>query len=288
MKEIFLDALIDSAKTAPLLFAIYFIIEALEYKFGGKIRSKIAAAGNLGPLIGTLFGLLPQCGFSVVGAALYTQRLISIGTLIAILLATSDEAIPIILSRPDSLPVLLPLLISKIIIALIGGYGVDLIFRKMRLAPDSCGHDHEHGEQLGCCDHDIAGGRRRRDIVLHPLRHTLTVLSFVFITTFALGLAIHSVGMGKIALLQGSIFQPVIAALVGLIPNCAASVAITQAFIAGGIGFGSTVAGLATSGGLGILVLFKENRSFKDFLRVVFVLFIIGVLSGIIIQAVWG
>lgn len=290
MFALFLDALIDSAKMVPLLLVVYVAIEALEYRWGGKIRERIAGAGWYGPLLGTAFGLLPQCGFSVVGAALYAQGLVSIGTLLAIFLATSDEAIPVILAQPESIPVLVPLLLGKIVIALVGGYGVDLLLASRRFAPRLCGHDHVHGEQFGCCHHDVAGGRRKRDLLLHPLRHTATVFLFVFVTSLVLGLTISSVGEENVGrfLLKGSFLQPAVVALVGLIPNCAASVVITQTFLDGGIGFGAAMAGLATSGGLGLLVLFRESRCWSDILRVIGFLYAISVVAGLAIQSVWG
>ncbi len=289
MGEVLEHALMETLRMLPLLFAIYFAIELLEYRYGGAVRKKIVAAHRFGPLFGTAFGLLPQCGFSVVGAALYSQRLVTLGTLIAIFLATSDEAIPVIMSQPASMPIVLPLVLGKIVIALAGGYGVDLVFRGHRYAHESCGHDHTCGEQPGCCSHDVAGGRRRRDLILHPLRHTLTVFIFVFATTFALGLVLHHVGEDNIGrfFLKGSPAQPALVALVGLIPNCAASVVITQAFLKGAIGFGAAMAGLSTGAGLGLLVLIRENKSIADILRVFVVLYAVGVAAGMLIQTIW-
>lgn len=289
MSGIFIDALIDSAKMLPWLFVIYVAIELMEYRYGGLVRAKIAHANWFGPLLGALFGLLPQCGFSVVGAALYCQGLVSIGTLMAIFLATSDEAIPIIISQPASMQALVPLLICKVVVALIAGYCIDILFGNKRFVKEPCGHDHCHGEQKGCCSHDVAGGLKKRDLIFHPLRHTVTVFIFVFITSLALGMIIDHIGEESIGqfLLKGSLIQPFVTALIGLIPNCAASVIITQTFIEGGIGFGAAIAGLCTSGGLGLLVLFRESRKFSDVLRVIGILYVVSVVTGIIIQITW-
>ncbi|MFA6309345.1 MAG: putative manganese transporter [Clostridia bacterium] len=291
MTEVFFDALIDTAKMIPLLLIIYVGIEFVELKFGKSIRNKIKKTGKAGPLIGAAFGCVPQCGFSVISSALYTQRLITLGTLMAVFISTSDEAIPIILARPDKLGVILPIILIKIVLALIAGYAIDLFFkRKMERLSEETPHTHEITEK-GCCGHECATEDKVniKELVVHPLIHTAKVFLFIFITSLLLNYIIFRVGPENLNnfLLGHSIFQPVFAALFGLIPNCAASVVITQMFLSGGLSFGSVIAGLSSSAGLGLLVLFKENK-IKDSLRITGILLSVSIAAGIIIQIVYG
>lgn len=301
MWEIFLDALIDSAKMLPLLFIIYAGIELLEYKFGNKIKKSVQKAGTAGPLLGAAAGSLPQCGFSVITTALYSQRLVTIGTLLAVYLATSDEAIPVILSQPEKAGILLPLILTKIFIAIFAGYLLDLFFRKhnkktlAHIDSYSSGHDnpeHHHEEidnETACCGHHASAIAKKfpvKEIFLHPVIHTIKVFVFIFIVSFLINLVFFFLGEDILAkiLLSGTIFQPIIAALVGLIPNCASSVAITELYLQGAISYGSVIAGLSASGGLGLLVLFKEEKNKAEIWKIVALLFAISALSGIIIQ----
>lgn len=285
----------------PLLLIIYIGIELVEYKFGNKIREKVQKAGAAGPLIGAVAGSFPQCGFSVIAAALYTQRLATIGTLLAVYLSTSDEAIPVILSQPDKAYIILPLIFTKIFIALIAGYVIDFIFRRINkktlahIEAYAGGRDvkeHNHKsviDEQACCGHSISSIAKKfnpREIFLHPIIHTAKIFLFIFIISFAINLAIFRMGEDTFSrlFLSHSFFQPFIAALVGLIPNCAASVAITQLYLKGLISYGSVIAGLCASGGLGLLVLFREEKNKKNVFMVVSLLFGISVLAGLVIQ----
>ena len=205
-------ALVDSVKMVPLLFAkIYVAIEALEIKFGNRMGAAMAKAGKAGPVIGAVAGIIPQCGVSVVGTALYTQRLVTIGTLFAVYLATSDEAIPVILSQPDAAGLLVPLIATKLVIAIVVGYALDIAFRKRNRRVLEHGHDYAHGsdspehhhetafEEKGCCGHEPAGEHQSftaRGLLLHPLVHTLKVWVFIFLTSFVLALAFQLVRPG--------------------------------------------------------------------------------------------
>jgi len=299
--NIFLEALTDSAKMIPLLLIIYVGIELVEYKYANKIREAVQKAGAAGPAVGALTGSFPQCGISVVASALYTQRLATIGTLLAVYLSTSDEAIPVILSQPESTKIIVPLIITKIIIALIGGYAVDFAFRKSNketlahikayaAGSDSKHHNHEKIlEEKACCGHSASPSSvefNPREIILHPIIHTAKVFIFIFIVSFAINFAIVQMGEEAFAklFLEDSIFQPFLVALFGLIPNCASSVAITTLYLKGAITYGSVIAGLCTSGGLGLLVLFKEEKDKKHVLRILLLLFGISVSAGYIIQ----
>ncbi len=305
MAEVFLDALIDTAKMVPFLLVIYAVIEYVEFKFGSQIRSKVQQAGRAGPALGAAFGSIPQCGFSVISTALYTRRLITVGTLLAVYLSTSDEAIPVILAQPGKIAVIWPLLAVKIAVALTAGYTIDLILNRLekpaseseicaastdpggRGQPEDC----EELEEKGCCGHYCGSEKPEiREMIVHPIIHTLKVFGFLLVVSVVLNWWIFKVGeenLGRL-FLGNSLFQPVITALIGLVPNCAVSVAITQVFLKGGISFGSAVAGLCASAGLGMLILIKENRNFKDTLRVIGLLFGISALVGITIQHFYG
>ncbi len=301
LSDIFLEALTDSAKMIPLLFIIFIGIELIEYKYANSIREAVQKAGVLGPAIGAVTGSIPQCGISVVASALYTQRLITIGTLLAVFLSTSDEAIPVILSQPEKAKIIVPLILIKIIVAVISGYAIDFAFRnsnKETLAHIKAyaeGHDNEHHdheiilEEKACCGHSSSPSSTKfnpKEIILHPIIHTFKVFIFIFIVSFAINVGIAQMGdetFEKIFLMH-SVFQPFLVALFGLIPNCAASVAITMLYLKGVISYGSVISGLCASGGLGILVLFKEEHNKKDVLMILFLLFGISVLAGYVIQ----
>lgn len=302
MYDVFFDALLDTVKLIPQLLIVYVGIELIKYKFSEVIRDKIKTAGKAGPLIGAGFGIVPH-GFSAFFTALYTQRLISIGTLLAVYISTSDEAVPVILAHPNKMELIFPLLAVKLIIAIAAGYSIDLIFRKSKepaaenevcaATTEDCGEvsgeADSHGRhrlilEEGCCGHTLAKPNSWQ-LLVHPIVHTGKVAAFIFAVSLVLNLLMFRVGTSISNIMMGhTIFQPVIAGLVGLIPNCAASVAITEVFLKGGISFGAVVAGLSSSTGMGMLVLFKENRSLSDTFKIIGLLYGISVVSGIVIQ----
>jgi hypothetical protein len=299
--DIFLDALTDSAKMIPFLFIILFGVELVEYKYANNIREAVQKAGVFGPAIGAVTGSFPQCGISVIASALYTQRLITIGTLLAVFLSTSDEAIPVILSQPEKAKIIVPLVITKIIIALIGGYAVDFAFRKSNketlahIKAYAEGYDNEHHnhetilEEKACCGHSTSPSSiefNPKEIIIHPIIHTVKVFIFIFSVSFAINYVIAQMGEETLEkmFLMHSIFQPFLVALFGLIPNCASSVAITMLYLKGVITYGSVIAGLCASGGIGLLVLFKEEKNKKDVFMILLLLFGISVLAGYIVQ----
>lgn len=312
------EALIDSLKMAPFLLLTYIAIELAEYKYGEAMRARIKASGNAGPAVGAVMGAVPQCGFSVISSCLYSERAITLGTLLAVYLSTSDEAVPVILSRPGSAGLVFPLLLTKIIVGLVAGYVVDIVLtwtqragannRISMGAEVSAGRDESPFTMLsmasapaagssvdliekGCCCHTVAPARPGfQELVVHPLKHTAKVLFFILITSAVINVAIYKIGDRNLArlFLAHSLWQPVIAAFVGLIPNCAASVAITQAYLRGVLSFGSAIAGLSAGAGLGILVLLKENRDARDTFKVIGLLLGISMVAGIIIQSLVG
>jgi hypothetical protein len=287
MNELLIDALVDSAKMIPFLLVIYFVVEWFERKFENTIEHRLEKTAKAGPVLGALFGCVPQCGFSVVAASLYSRRIITTGTLLAVILSTSDEAIPVLLSQPDQIGSVIALLTAKLLIGIVAGVLIDLLLRKRGpTAPISEIAPHE----TGCCKHHLSGPVSRWQMLKHPLIHTAKIFMFIFAITFGLNGLMAWVGeenLGNI-LLRHSLLQPLLAALVGLIPNCAASVAIAGLFLKGGLSFGSTVAGLCCSGGLGLLVLARENRDLKDTLRIIALLVLISTVSGLLIQFFYG
>lgn len=302
MYEIFYDALVDSANTIPFLLIIYIAIELIEYKFGDRIKTTVQKAGSSGPFFGALSGSFPQCGFSVIATALYTQRLATIGTLLAVYLSTSDEAIPIILSQPEKAHIVIPIILTKIIIAIIAGYSIDWFMRKSQKktlkhidnyakgVDDEKHHHEEKTNKKACCGHDLDHKTKKlsiKEIFFHPLIHTLKIFGFIFIATAILNSIIFMVGQDNIenALASVKILQPVFTAIIGLIPNCAASVVITELYLKGAITYGAVISGLCASGGLGLLILTKEEKNKNNVLMIISLLLLISIIAGLVIQA---
>jgi hypothetical protein len=276
-----------------LLAAVYFIVAFLEYRYCHRMGHWMSSLGNFGPLLGALMGCIPQCGFSVLASALYVKRLVSVGTLLAVFISTSDEAVPVLLSMPGKAGMVGALIGIKVVIAVIAGVSVDFVLKRFRPvakeeAPSpvvSCADiDNAHA---GCCSHGVSGaGSRVRSLFLHPLLHTVKIFFFLFVLSFLINVIVGRIGEGHIGslLLNGTIFQPMIASLIGFIPNCFASVLLAQFYAKGILSFGALVAGLSAGAGLGVLVLAKENKSTKDTLMIIAMLLAVSVFSGIMIQ----
>lgn len=292
------DALTDSVHMLPFLFVIFLVIEFMEYFFAHKMTSIIKNSNKTGPFIGSLLASLPQCGFSVVASTLYSKKLIAAGTLIAVFLSTSDEAIPVILAEPGNAHIVVKLLAVKILIAVLAGYLINFIIEKTQKNPvgvlcqeeaneDEDEDEEEEMSEEGCHRHHLHKNPDKKELLIHPLMHTASVFIFVFIVTLAINYLVMLAGgeenLGKY-FLGNTIFQPVITACFGLIPNCAASVAITMMYLKGAIGFGSVISGLCSSAGLGMLVLLRKNNDIKDSLRIIGLLLLISIISGITIQ----
>lgn len=274
---IFLDTLTDALKMLPFLFAAFCLMELLEHHAGEKLSRFFARAGKAGPAVGAVLGCVPQCGFSVLSANLYAGGVITLGTLCAVFLSTSDEAVLLLAATPSAAPDILKLLLAKVLIGVAAGYLVDFLFRKKTDSAlqlkDLC--DHEH---CGCHEH---GG------VLRPaLLHTAKMFGFVFLITLVLNFLVEFLGHERLEtlLLHDSVFQPFLTALFGLIPNCAASVLLTQLYLEGALQFGAVVAGLCTGAGAGLLVLFRENRNPKDNLKILGILYVAAVVPGVVLQ----
>ena len=285
MSHAIYHATIDTLKMLPLLFLSYVFIEIIE-KFATPKLSTRAFSGRLAPIVGAGVGVIPQCGLSVVATNLFSKKHIALGTLMAVYISTSDEALPILLSNPQAITKILPLLGIKFVLAITVGYVVNLFVRKRQLqeADGTIGG-------VGCHHHEISGDAPKhalKSYVLHPLMHTATVFVFLWVVNIVFAVLVHFVGEEKIArtLSEVGVFAPAIAGLVGLIPNCAASVIITQMYSLGQIALGSAVAGLSVSAGLGIAVLFKQNKSVKQNLLVIGLLYAVSVAVGTLIEII--
>ena len=268
-------AFIDCLRMLPFLFAAFLLIEALEHYSGRLITKVMQKIGRAGPIVGAAVGCVPQCGFSVMAANLYAGGVISVGTLLAVFLATSDEAV---LGNPGRAGEVGMLLGAKVLIAVIGGYAADLFLKERLSSEKSCGNLCDH---CGC--HEAHAG-----ILMPAWRHTFRLFAYLFIFTWILNLVIEVFGIEGLsrALLGDSVFQPVIAALIGLIPNCGASVILTQLYLSGAISFASVVAGLCTGAGAGLIVLFKVNRNRIENIKIMIVLYFMAVVAGLLLQFV--
>lgn len=275
------DAIMDSIKLLPFLFIVFLVIEVLEYYYADKINTALKNTGKYGVLIGAVSAIFPQCGFSVIASGLYAGRIITIGTLIAVYLATSDETIPILLATPEKAHLIIPIVGIKLFIAILMGYFVDFVLKnctaKKKEAPKEIIEE-------GCCKHDIEHGSKR-ELIIHPIMHTINIFGFILVITLVLNYVLSHFELNSIW--GGRFIQPVIAAFVGLIPNCAISIGLTMMLIKGTISFGALMSGLLSNAGLGLLVLLKNN-DFKDTLRVIFILLMISIVSGVAINFFTG
>ena len=281
--DIFLDALKDTLLMIPFLFGVYILIEYMEHASSNKIEKAFRKMGPFGPLGGAVAGSIPQCGISAAAANLYSGKVISLGTIIAVFIATSDEAIPMMIANPGKISVLWKLIVIKIAVAVAAGIIVDIIYKlcAKNKSVNEEDHFHELCENCGCDEHGI---------LYSALKHTVNIALFVFLITLVLNAAISFVGEDIIAglMMSDNFFQPFISALVGFIPNCASSVIITQLYLEDGIlSFGSAIAGLCTTTGLGLIVLFKTNKKhIKQNLLICGILYVVAVITGIVINAI--
>lgn len=283
MLEIIEETLIDAIKLLPFLFITYLIMEYIEHKMGKKTKNTIKKSGKLGPVIGSILGIFPQCGFSVSATNLYAGRVITLGTLIAVYLSTSDEMLPIFISEAVSPIIILKILGIKLIIGMIAGSLIDLIvniFKKNKQEKQNEEIGHMCEEEHCHCDEN--------GVFKSALKHTLNIFLFIVLITFIINIIVYFVGEETIAswILNKPIIGPMITSLIGLIPNCAASVIITNMYLENVISLGSMIAGLLTGAGVGIAVLFKTNKDhrLKENIGIVVLLYIIGVISGILIE----
>lgn len=279
MLEVIEETLLDSIKLIPFLFIAYLIMEYIEHKTSQKSRETIKKSGKFGPLIGSFLGIFPQCGFSVVATNFYAGRVITLGTLISVYLTTSDEMIPIMISEAVPLWTILKILFVKLLIGIVAGFVIDFVLRLINKNKkmeeenivDLCEHDHCHCE---------------KGILKSSIHHTLSIFVFILIVTFIINIAIYFIGEENISniLLNKPILGPIVSSLIGLIPNCASSVIITNMYLKNVINVGTMIAGLLVNAGVGLVVLFKTNKKIKDNIAIICLLYIVGVISGIVLE----
>ena len=280
MIEILQDTLLDAIKLIPFLFITYLIMEYIEHKTNQKVKNKIKRAGKYGPIIGGIVGIFPQCGFSVSATNLYAARVITLGTLISVYLTTSDEMLPILISESIPLSIIFTILGIKLFIGIISGIIIDFVLTNIinkkqenEKIEEICRHEHCHCEE---------------GILISSFKHTVNIFIYVTITTLIINCIIHLIGEENIINFIGNniIFGPIISGLIGLIPNCASSVIITELYIKNIISMPILISGLLVNSGVGILVLFRTNNNLKQNIKIISLLYIIGVISGLILEII--
>lgn len=273
MEEVILDTLIDSIKMLPFLFIAFLLIELFEHKFSEKNKKRLVKSNKFGPVMGSVLGIIPQCGFSVMATNLYATRIITLGTLIAVYLSTSDEMIPILLAEKAPVTLLLKIVAIKLLIGMTFGIIIDLFIKKK---PDEDYHICED-EHCNCDDEHF---------IKSAIKHTLSIFIFILLCTFVINLIMEYGGSNFLnkLLLKNNIFAPFLTSLIGLIPNCAASVILTQVYLEKAITFAAFVSGLLTSAGVGLLVLFRTNTNKKENIQILLMVYLIGSIFGLILE----
>ena len=270
MLDCFIDGLIDTLKVFPFLLVSFYIIEILEHKINSNKR--LESSGKYGPVLGSLLGIIPQCGIASIATNLYVTGIITLGTLISVFLSTSDEMIPILLSEKVSIKLILIILGIKLVVGLVSGLLIDLVYpRKIKSHYEICEEEHCH-----CDDHKF----------ISAFKHTINISFFILVINVLLNM-VFNYGLNDYLsslLLKDSIFSPIITSLIGLIPNCASSIVITKLYLASSISFGSMIAGLLTNSGIALVVLFKTNRNLKENINIILLTYFIGTVIGIIIN----
>ena len=279
MKDCLIDGLIDTLKLLPYLLITFLVLELIEHKFSNKNQKILSNNKKYGPVIGGILGALPQCGFSSMASNLFSARVITMGTLIAIFLSTSDEMLPIMLSEKVDIMILIRIVAFKVIVGIIIGFIIDLIYRKREelknnIIKDVCEHEHCECEKHG--------------IIISSLIHTLKIGLFILIANLLINIIIYKIGEDNVSnlLLHKNILTYFLSSLIGLIPNCAGSVIITELYLSKLISIGTLLAGLLTGSGLGILLLFKTNNNLKENISIATTIYFVGVIIGITIDLI--
>lgn len=278
--EVLQDTAIDTIKLLPFLFITYLIMEYIEHKTSNKVKDVIKKSGKFGPLLGAIVGVFPQCGFSVSATNLYAGRVITLGTLISVYLATSDEMLPILLTEAVPAGTIFTILGIKLVLGIVAGFIIDFVIRMFR--KEKVEEQEEKIEEI--CEHEHC--HCEEGIVTSAVKHTLNITIFIFFITLVLNAIIAYIGEDTIAhfISKNVILGPIVAGLIGLIPNCASSVILTELFISNVISMPVLISGVAVNAGVGLLILFKTNKNAKENLKIVGLLYIIGVLAGIILE----
>lgn len=297
--DVIADALLEGCKDTleivPFLLVTYLAMEALEHVAAQRTQAAVARAGKAGPILGALLGAIPQCGFSAMGATLFSARVVSMGTLFAVILSTSDEMLPVFLAGGAAPAQIAAVVGAKVFVGMVVGLTVDAVMRLTARDGDGhahihelCEFDHCHCDDCNAADASAADKNSRQSIWLSigrsALRHTVQVALFVLVITLALEVAVDLMGEGAPASIAGNhpLQATLVCALVGLIPNCGASVALSELYIEGTIGFGPAFAGLLVSGGVGLLVLYRTNHHLKQNIAITCALWVVGVVCGLV------
>ena len=290
MFDVILDTLKDFGIVLPFLFLSYLFMEWLESRAGAGSRRLLSGAGRLSPVVGGLLGAIPQCGFSAAAAGLYAGRVLSLGTLYAVFLSTSDEMLPILISERAEPLLILKILLTKVVCGVVLGLLTDLVLapflRRKETVPEPAapenGEDPSEPCPCGCAD--CSGKRGWKQILRSALLHTLKIAAYLLLIVFALNTVVHFVGEERLSdlLTAVPVLPQAVASLVGLIPNCAASVTVTELFLKGGLSAGSMLAGLLSGAGIGTLILYRVNRPIRQNVAIVAVLWAMGFLVGLL------
>ena len=278
MKEIIIDTLLDTLKLLPFLLFAFILIELIEHKLTNKSKKIITKNQKYGPIIGALLGVIPQCGFSVMATNLYITKIIPLGTLISIYLSTSDEMLPILISEKTDIKIILKILITKVTFGIIYGIIINLILNKKD--KNKIKEDYQICEEQHC--------NCKKSILSSSIKHTLSTIIYILIITFILNTIFHYIGNSILTnfFIKVKFLSPFITSLIGLIPNCAASVIITELYIKKTINFAALIAGLLSNSGTSLLILLKSNKSLKDSIKIILLLYTLGVISGTIINII--
>ena len=278
MEEILHHTLLDTAKLIPFLLLAFLLLEFIEHKMSNKSKKILIKNQKYGPVIGSILGAFPQCGFSVMATNLFNGRVITIGTLIAIYLSTSDEMLPLLISNGTSFKTILGIILSKVVIGMLFGFILDIIYCKKNKVSEVKEEIHEicHEENCHCED----------GIIKSSLKHTISIIFFILIANLLINSFVHYIGEEKISMFISSsnYFTYFLSSLIGLIPNCASSVIITELYLSEMITLGTMLSGVLTGSGIGILVLFRTNKDLKENLLILSLIYLIGVVSGIIVD----
>lgn len=278
LEHTLLHTIEDSVKLLPFLFITYFLMEELEHHTGSKTQSRIRNAGKFGPLWGGLLGVMPQCGFSAAASSLYAGRVITVGTLLAVFLSTSDEMLPIFISAAVPAATIVKILAAKVVIAVVSGFVVEAVYVNLLKKKEKDMDIHIVCEEEHCKCEDGA--------LKSACKHTVKIFVYILLITFVLTLGIEIIGEENLAVVFQNmpVVGELIAALVGLIPNCASSVVITELYLSGIIGAGAMMSGLLVNAGVGLLILFRLNRDWKQNAGIVAALYALGVFWGVLIE----
>ena len=279
MLDCILDGVIDSIKLLPYLWIAFLVLELFEHKMSSKSEKVLEKGSRVGPLIGGIFGAFPQCGFGTMASELFSNGVITMGTLIAIFLATSDEMLPIMISEKADIKLILGIIGFKVLIGILCGFIVDIFYRKQK--------KNYHKEIHNHCEHDDCHCKEK-GVFLSSILHALKIFVFILIINLLLNFIIYFIGEDQLSdlLLQKNILSYFIASLVGLITNCASSVLITELYLSKLISIGTLLSGLLTGSGLGILFLFKENKDKKENIVILLTVYFIGVIVGFIVDLI--